>query len=84
MRDFCSAHWVIADLFVQFRDSTFKKTDHIFTREIKQFCDKLANFAANYCTNPDILRVPRYQYPCGIYKYKCIDVYTEVIYGWGR
>ncbi|CAJ0585801.1 unnamed protein product, partial [Mesorhabditis spiculigera] len=61
-----------------------KKTDHIFTREIKQFCDKLANFAANYCTNPDILRVPRYQYPCGIYKYKCIDVYTEVIYGWGR
>ncbi|CAJ0956248.1 unnamed protein product, partial [Mesorhabditis belari] len=61
-----------------------EKHDHIYVREIKQFCDKLANFAANYCTNPDILKVPKYQFPCGLYKYQCVDIYKEVIYGWGK
>ncbi|CAI2327538.1 unnamed protein product [Caenorhabditis sp. 36 PRJEB53466] len=61
----------------------FHKKDegHIYTREIEFWCTRTKRTAYNYCTEPDLLKVYKYQMFCGMYKYACIDVYKRVIYG---
>ncbi|CAI5440961.1 unnamed protein product [Caenorhabditis angaria] len=61
----------------------FKKKDegHIYTREIETWCTRQRRTVYNYCTEPDLLKVPKYMQFCGLYKLACIDIYQRVIYG---
>ncbi|CAB3404675.1 unnamed protein product [Caenorhabditis bovis] len=58
-----------------------KDADHIYTREIEYWCTREKRTAYNYCTEPDLIKTPRYQPFCFLYKYACIDIYQRVIYG---
>uniref|UniRef100_A0A8R1DZT4 Uncharacterized protein n=1 Tax=Caenorhabditis japonica TaxID=281687 RepID=A0A8R1DZT4_CAEJA len=58
-----------------------KDEGHIYTREIEFWCTRTKRTAYNYCTEPDLLKVPKYMMFCGVYKHACIDVYKRVIYG---
>ncbi|CAD6192162.1 unnamed protein product [Caenorhabditis auriculariae] len=56
---------------VQFKE---KDAGHIYTREIEFWCTRTKRTAFNYCTEIDLLKVPKYQLFCGTYKYMCIDI----------
>ncbi len=49
-------------------------------RVTKILCERYRQFALDYCTNPVIVKIPKYYVPCAIYKDQCVDVYNRVIY----
>uniref|UniRef100_A0AC35U4L7 DUF19 domain-containing protein n=1 Tax=Rhabditophanes sp. KR3021 TaxID=114890 RepID=A0AC35U4L7_9BILA len=57
-----------------------EKKKHIYFREINFICEQYEDYFKTYCTNPIVLKVPKYQKGCYMYKTFCIDVLTKVFY----
>uniref|UniRef100_A0A7E4W9Q5 DUF19 domain-containing protein n=1 Tax=Panagrellus redivivus TaxID=6233 RepID=A0A7E4W9Q5_PANRE len=58
-----------------------KESRHIYIKEHQYFCDLEDEWAKTYCFNPVILKIPKVQFVCYLYKIHCIDPQTQVIYG---